>query len=137
MRGAGSRRTGGCSCTSSAHRTGAYLFDRNNRADWIAQHFFTGGVMPSHHLIRQYADLFEVEKDWRWSGAHYERTANDWLKNFDANRDVVDGHSRAGLRCGAELWMRRWRWFFLATAGLFGHAGGTEWGVSHYRLRAV
>jgi cyclopropane-fatty-acyl-phospholipid synthase len=27
--------------------------------------------------------------------------------------------------------MRRWRWFFLATAGLFGYAGGSEWGVSH------
>ena len=24
---------------------------------------------------------------------------------------------------------------WLATAGLFGHAGGEEWGVSHYRLR--
>jgi hypothetical protein len=35
------------------------------------------------------------------------------------------------------LWMRRWRWFFLATAGLFGYAGGSEWGVSHYRLRAA
>jgi cyclopropane-fatty-acyl-phospholipid synthase len=35
----------------------------------------------------------------------------------------------------AELWRRRWRLFFLATAGLFGHRGGEEWGVSHYRLR--
>ena len=34
----------------------------------------------------------------------------------------------------AAVWTRRWRLFFLATAGLFGHAGGTEWGVSHYRL---
>ena len=34
----------------------------------------------------------------------------------------------------AELWRRRWRLFFLATAGLFGHRGGEEWGVSHYRL---
>ena len=25
----------------------------------------------------------------------------------------------------------------LATAGLFGHAGGEEWGVSHYRMRPV
>ena len=24
--------------------------------------------------------------------------------------------------------------FFLATAGLFGHADGDEWGVGHYRL---
>ena len=35
----------------------------------------------------------------------------------------------------AKLWTRRWRLFFLSTAGLFGHAGGEEWGVSHYRLR--
>ena len=47
------------------HRAGTYLFDRTDRDDWIAQHFFTGGVMPSHHLIRQYADLFAIEKEWR------------------------------------------------------------------------
>jgi cyclopropane-fatty-acyl-phospholipid synthase len=35
------------------------------------------------------------------------------------------------------LWMRRWRWFFLATAGLFGYADGTEWGVSHFRMKAA
>lgn len=35
------------------HRSGFYLFDRANREDWIAQHFFTGGLMPSHHLVRQ------------------------------------------------------------------------------------
>lgn len=120
-----------------AHRSGAYLFDRNNREDWIARHFFTGGVMPSHHLIRQYADLFEIEKDWRWSGAHYERTANDWLKNFDASCDEIESILKPVYGEDTKLWMRRWRWFFLATAGLFGHAGGTEWGVSHYRLRVA
>ena len=31
--------------------------------------------------------------------------------------------------------MRRWRWSFLATAGQFGYADGSEWGVSHYRLK--
>ena len=40
------------------HRSGSYLFDSADGEDWIAQHFFTGGVMPSHHLIRQYGDLF-------------------------------------------------------------------------------
>ncbi len=119
------------------HRTGAYLFDRNNREDWIAQHFFTGGVMPSHHLIRQYGDLFAVEKEWRWSGVHYERTANDWLKNFDANRAAIEAVLSPVYGDETRLWMRRWRWFFLATAGLFGHADGTEWGVSHYRLQPV
>ncbi len=82
------------------HRAGAYLFDRADTEDWIAQHFFTGGVMPSHHLIRQYADLFTVEKEWRWSGTHYQRTALDWLTNFDAHRDA----DRSGAASG--LWQR-------------------------------
>ena len=118
------------------HRAGAYLFDRAHGEDWIAQHFFTGGVMPSHHLIRQYSDLFEVEKEWRWSGAHYRRTALDWLGNFDSRREEIEEILRDVYGSDTALWMRRWRWFFLATAGLFGHADGSEWGVSHYRMRA-
>ena len=47
---------------------------------------------------------------------------------------------RSRLRCGlydddTALWMRRWPWFFLATAGLFGPAGGAEWGGSHHRMK--
>jgi cyclopropane-fatty-acyl-phospholipid synthase len=118
------------------HRAGAYLFDRTDRDDWIARHFFTGGVMPSHHLIRQYQDLFEVEKEWRWSGTHYQRTALDWLGNFDSRRDEIEAVLRDVYGSDTSLWMRRWRWFFLATSGLFGHAAGSEWGVSHYRLKA-
>jgi cyclopropane-fatty-acyl-phospholipid synthase len=119
------------------HRAGAYLFDAGDADDWIAQHFFTGGVMPSHCLIRQYADLFEVEKEWRWSGTHYQRTAIAWLANFDAHRDEIEAVLRNVYGGDTELWMRRWRWFFLATAGLFGYADGSEWGVSHYRMKAV
>jgi cyclopropane-fatty-acyl-phospholipid synthase len=119
------------------HRSGTYLFDRTNKDDWIAQHFFTGGVMPSHHLIRQYADLFAVEKEWRWSGLHYQRTAIDWLANFDRHRDEIEGILRSVYGADTALWMRRWRWFFLATSGLFGYADGSEWGVSHYRMTAV
>ena len=119
------------------HRSSAYRFDRSHGEDFIAQHFFSGGVMPSHHLIRQYRDLLEVEKEWRWSGTHYQRTALDWLGNFDSNRDEVEAILRNVYGDDASLWMRRWRWFLLATAGLFGYAGGSEWGVSHYRMRAV
>ncbi len=119
------------------HRAGAYLFDRADGEDWIAQHFFTGGVMPSHHLIRQYAELFEVEKEWCWSGTHYQRTALDWLGNFDAHRDEIEGILRPVYGNDTNLWLRRWRWFFLATSGLFGYADGSEWGVSHYRMKAA
>jgi cyclopropane-fatty-acyl-phospholipid synthase len=119
------------------HRSGAYSFDRGDGEDWVAQHFFSGRVMPSHHLIRQYADLFEVEKEWRWSGTHYQRSALDWLDNFDSHRDEIEAILRGVYGNDTPLWMRRWRWFFLATAGLFGYAEGSEWGVSHYRMKAA
>jgi cyclopropane-fatty-acyl-phospholipid synthase len=120
-----------------SHRSGAYRFDRADKQDWIAQHFFTGGLMPSHRLVRQYADVFEVEQEWRWSGEHYQRTALDWLGNFDAHRDEIEAIFRDVYGDDTELWMRRWRWFFLATAGLFGYADGREWGVSHFRMKKV
>jgi cyclopropane-fatty-acyl-phospholipid synthase len=93
--------------------------------------------MPSHHLIRQYADLFEIEKEWRWSGTHYQRTAQDWLENFDIHRDEIERVLRKVYGGETALWMRRWRWFFLATSGLFGYADGSEWGISHYRMKAA
>ena len=120
-----------------SHRLAPYAFDHEDRADWIAQHFFTGGIMPSHGLIRHLDDNFALEADWRWSGRHYQRTANDWLARFDANADAIDPilHAVYGARAG--LWKRRWRLFFLATAGLFGARDGEDWGISHYVLRPV
>jgi cyclopropane-fatty-acyl-phospholipid synthase len=120
-----------------SHRTSPYLFDTADKEDWIAQHFFTGGIMPSHTLIRHVADRFDIEADWRWNGEHYARTARDWLTNFDRNEAAVTAVLRDVYGPDASLWKRRWRLFFLATAGLFGHADGTEWGVSHYRLRPL
>lgn len=115
-------------------RQAPYRFDHRDEADWIAQHFFTGGIMPSRALIREFPDLFQVEEEWFWNGRHYERTARDWLRNFDINRDRIAAILRPVYGTDTALWMRRWRLFFLATIGLFGHAEGTEWGVSHYRL---
>ncbi|MFT0861235.1 SAM-dependent methyltransferase [Ancylobacter sp. G4_0304] len=117
------------------HRSTPYRFDHADQDDWIAQHFFTGGIMPSEGLLRHVTDRFVVEQEWRWSGRHYARTAEDWLANFDANRTRIDEVLRDVYGADAGLWRRRWRLFYLATAGLFGHRGGDEWGVNHYRLR--
>ncbi|MEZ0048980.1 cyclopropane fatty-acyl-phospholipid synthase-like methyltransferase [Bradyrhizobium sp. USDA 327] len=121
----------------ATHRAGSQLFDRLDRHDWIAQHVFTGGLMPSHHLVRQFDDIFAIEKEWCWSGTHYQRTANDWLANFDAHRGPIEASLRRVYGEETALLMRRWRWFLLATSGLFGYAGGTEWGISHYRMKAA
>ena len=117
------------------HDKASYRFDHADKADWIAQHFFTGGIMPSHGLIRHFPSLFAVEQEWRWSGGHYARTAFDWLARFDANRPAIAQILRDTYGKDARLWERRWRLFFLATAGLFGHKGGVPWAVSHYRLK--
>ncbi len=120
-----------------SHRAAPYRFDVDDPSDWIAQHFFTGGVMPSHGLIRRFGDLFDVEAEWRWNGTHYARTASDWLANYDASAQDIAALLRDVYGPQARLWARRWRLFFLATEGLFGHARGEEWGVSHYRLAPV
>ena len=117
------------------HKTSPYRFDLNDEADWIGKYFFSGGVMPSHGLIAQFPDLFTLEQDWRWSGTHYQRTALDWLALYDRNIAAIRPVLAEVYGKDATLWHRRWRLFFLATAGLFGHRGGTEWGVSHYRLK--
>ena len=116
------------------HKQSAYLFDERDKTDWIAQHFFTGGIMPSHSLIRGFPDLFHVEDEWRWNGAHYEKTARQWLANYDANQKAIIAILQGVYGDQAPVWHRRWRLFFLATMGLFGHDEGKEWGVSHYRL---
>ncbi len=120
-----------------SHERVPYRFDHGDENDWIAQHFFTGGIMPSHGLIRQFPDLFAVEEEWRWSGTHYKRTAMDWLANFDAHTQEIMPILRQVYGQDAMMWKRRWRMFFLATAQMFGHANGSVWGVSHYRLKAV
>lgn len=120
-----------------SHKSVSYRFLIEDRSDWIAQHFFSGGIMPSRHLIRQFPDSFRLEAEWQWNGRHYRDTARDWLANYDRHRsEILKVLQQVYGRDGC-LWHRRWRLFFLATMGLFGHANGEEWGVSHYRLAPV
>lgn len=118
-----------------AHRTQPYRFSQDDETDWIGQHFFTGGLMPSDGLMHQFSDLFDVENEWRWSGTHYARTARDWLDNYDRNAERVSEILRETYGADAGLWARRWRLFFLAVEGLFGYDAGRQWGVKHYLLK--
>ena len=117
------------------HINAPYRFDHRDKADWIAQHFFTGGIMPSRKLIHLFPDLYTVADSWDWNGEHYARTARDWLANYDANRPAIERLFADVYGDQAKLWLRRWRLFYLATEGLFGDDAGRTWGVSHYRLR--
>jgi len=119
------------------HRSTPYRFNHADSDDWIAKHFFTGGCMPSRALIRNFPDLFDVDKEWFWEGTHYARTAEDWLASFDGRSAAVSPVLSQTYGADALVWQRRWRYFFLATSGLFGFDDGREWGVSHYLLQAA
>lgn len=120
-----------------SHKVTPYRFDHNDPTDWIGRYFFTGGLMPSDTLLRQFENHFRIEDEWRWNGTHYQKTALDWLKNLDKNSEDIKPILQNVYGSEANLWKRRWRLFYLATAGLFGFANGDEWGVKHYLLKPV
>jgi cyclopropane-fatty-acyl-phospholipid synthase len=118
-----------------SHRSAVYPFEDEGESDWMARHFFGGGIMPSDdHLLHFQRDLC-VERRWVVSGRHYRDTALAWLARQDAQRDEIL-RIFAGVYGprDAALWFRRWRMFFLACAELFGFRGGREWWISHALL---
>ena len=89
--------------------------------------------MPSDDLFLYFQNDLSIEKHWRVSGTHYQKTANSWLEKLDENRDkvVLILESTYGKE-NAKKWLIYWRVFFMACAELFGYREGKEWWVSHY-----
>ena len=117
------------------HRTTPYEFIVRGPSDWMSQHFFAGGIMPSADLPLRFADDLAIESRWHWSGTHYARTCNAWLAQMDARRATVMPILETTYgRQNADRWWMRWRMFFMACAELFDYGDGQEWFVSHYRF---
>ena len=112
-----------------------YPFETEGDDNWMGKYFFTGGQMPSHHLLYSFQDDLVLDRSWQWDGEHYEKTCNAWLEKMDQNGEVIrkifdQTYGQEGLQ-----WFNRWRVFYMACAELFGYEKGQQWAVSHYLFK--
>jgi cyclopropane-fatty-acyl-phospholipid synthase len=119
-----------------AHRDLAYPFMGGNSNEWMARHFFTGGVMPSVDFLARFDANLRVAQRWEVNGKHYQKTCEAWLAAMDARRDeVIEIFGRTYGAAAARKHYFNWRIFFMACAELFGYRGGDEWLVVHSLLQ--
>merc|ERR1711907_719326 len=101
--------------------------------DWMAEHFFRGGTMPSDDLLLHFAEDLHMVDRWRVDGRHYSLTLEAWLQKMDKNigevtKVLTDVYGEKEV----VKWTARWRGFFTACSELFNYDGGNQWYVAHY-----
>ena len=115
------------------HQTLPYFFQDDGEADWMARHFFTGGLMPSWDLPLQIPSPLKLENRWAVKGTQYAKTSRSWLNLLDANEAAVRKvFDESDDPTDTTILINRWRMFFMACEELFAYNEGREWYVGHY-----
>lgn len=119
-----------------ANKHHEYPYQVEGPGSWMADMFFTGGLMPSSTLIPDAGDpFFRQERSWWLDGTHYARTLEAWLSQFDEGRAGIERILEHVYRDDLAIWIQRWRMFFMACSEMFRYDNGSEWGVSHHLLK--
>lgn len=118
------------------HKTTPYFFETEGEDNWMGKYFFSGGQMPARDLFEQFNRDLKVEAKWDWNGTHYQKTLEAWLDKMDQNEEKVRLlFQKAYGADNVEIWVNRWRVFYMACSELFGFNKGEEWAVTHYLLK--
>jgi cyclopropane-fatty-acyl-phospholipid synthase len=118
------------------HKEFTYKFEIKDENDWMSKYFFTGGIMPSDNLLLYFTNNFIVEKHWRISGKHYNKTSEAWLTNMDKHkREIMPIFEKTYGPQNSLKWWVYWRIFFMSCAELWNFKNGNEWMVSHYLFK--
>lgn len=118
------------------HETLAYKFEVKDETDWMSKYFFTGGIMPSNHLLTYFNDDLTIDKLWVVNGMNYSKTSEAWLSNMDKHeKEIMPLFEQTYGKDQAVKWWVYWRLFYIACAELFGYKNGNEWMVCHYLFK--
>ena len=118
------------------HRKYCYKYKIENSSNWIAKHFFTGGIMPNEKIFSYFQDKLLLMKQWRVNGLHYHKTCEEWLKkHYMSKSEIVSFFNQTyGDNMGLRKW-NAWKIFFLSCSEIFRFRKGSEWMVFHYLFK--
>lgn len=118
------------------HKEYAYKFEVIDESDWMSKYFFTGGIMPSDHLLLYFNEHMSLEQHWHVNGTHYSKTSEAWLKNMDKHKkEIMPMFETTYGKEQASKWWVYWRIFYMSCAELWRYKDGNEWMVSHYLFK--
>ncbi|MES2287168.1 MAG: class I SAM-dependent methyltransferase [Bacteroidota bacterium] len=118
------------------HKEYAYKFEVIDESDWMSKYFFTGGIMPSDHLLLYFNEHMSIEQHWHVNGTHYSKTSEAWLENMDKHKnEIMPMFESTYGKDQALKWWVYWRIFYMSCAELWGYNDGNEWIVSHYLFK--
>jgi cyclopropane-fatty-acyl-phospholipid synthase len=118
------------------HQNYAYPFVTAEKNSWMAQHFFTNGIMPSEDWLEFFSEDLSVQQLWRVNGMHYAKTCQAWEQHLQQHKaEILHLFAKTYGAKQANLRWHYWHLFFLACEQLFAYHGGDTWYVAHALLR--
>lgn len=111
----------------------AHEFNAGDPNSWMAQTFFTGGLMSSDDLLLHFQDDMVLEEHWRLNGLHYTKTLNAWYARMVQEKaQVLPVLDQTYGRANRVKWWVNWTLFFIGCAETWRLYRGQEYIVSHY-----